>query len=157
MRKFTEHYDKIFVDIDNTLVHGFMTDVMHITWRMFHNILLSYFLMSIQQKFRLYKVNRKLVEMLKPLRADKTIFLTVRTGCSATNDMIRDIMGSAFKVIALASDNGALDKAMTMEDCLTGDPHRMLLIDDSKENRDTAEMFGFSTFDPTLLLEKVIG
>lgn len=157
MRHFTQEYDRVFVDIDNTLVHGFMTDVMHITWRIFHSVLLSYLLMFIQQKFKLYKVNRKLVEMLKPLRMDKTVFLTVRTSCIATNDMVRDIMGSTFKVIALASDNGALDKAMAMEDCLTGDPHRMLLIDDSKENRDTAEMFGFSTFDPTLLLEEVIG
>jgi len=157
MRHFTQEYDRVFVDIDDTLIYGLMTNVMHKTWHMFHDSLLSYLLMCIQQKFKLYRVNRKLIQMLKPLRADKTIFLTVRSYCPATEKMIKDIMGSAFRVIALGSDNGALDKAMTMEAHLTGDAHKVLLIDDNKANRETAEMFGFSTFDPTLLLEKVVG
>lgn len=164
MRKFVDCYDRIFVDVDNTLIYGWYIQLMHYTWNMFRSNELSQFLMKLQNKLRLYTVNRKLVYALKhqdihPYR--KVIFLTVRAKCRATVEMVNRIMTDAegyfplYEVVALGTDNGHIDKAQYIYENY-GD-EKCLLIDDNKLIRDTAEEFGIDTFDPVLLREKVVG
>lgn len=164
MRNFTESYDMVFVDIDNTLIYGWFIEFMHHEWNIFHNNLLSQLAMIIQNKFKLYNVNRKLVHSLKKGNTHKyreVIFLTVRAECKATVDMVNRIMTDAdcyfplYQVIALGTDNGHEDKARYIYENY-GD-EKCLLIDDNKLNRDTAEKYGIDTFDPKLLREEFIG
>lgn len=164
MRKFLEHYDKIFVDIDDTLIYGWFTVFMHYEWMLLRNNFISALAMKIQNMFNLYKVNRKLVYALKKPYGlhswNRVIFLTVRAKSEATNKMVNKIMTDCkglvlYDVVALGSDNGHEDKARYIYENY-GD-EKCLLIDDNKLNRDTAEKYGIDTFDPKLLREEFIG
>lgn len=164
MRKFLEHYNKIFVDIDDTLIYGWFTVFMHYEWMLLRNNFISALAMKIQNIFNLYKVNRKLMYMLKPIPSkfsdEHIIFLTVRAKSKDTEKMINKIMNVcnsnySFEVVALGSDNGHEDKARYIYENY-GD-EKCLLIDDNKLNRDTAEKYGIDTFDPKLLREEFIG
>ena len=164
MRKFIDSYDMIFVDIDNTLIYGWYIELMHYGWKLFHNNYLSQLAMAIQNKFNLYKVNRKLVYSLKKGNIHshrKVIFLTVRAESKATVDMVNRIMTEAddyfplYEIVALGTDNGHLDKAQYIYENY-GDK-KCLLIDDNNLNRETAEKFGIDTFNPVLLREEFIG
>ena len=60
------NYDLIVSDIDDTLIYGFWTNLMHHTWNVFRSNILSAILMQLQAKFKLYKVNStKLILGLK--------------------------------------------------------------------------------------------
>ena len=164
MRRFIDEYDRVFVDIDDTLIYGWYVQLMHHTWNIFRNDLLSQLLMKIQDKFNFYKVNRKLVHALKKpcgLHAwNKVIFLTVRAESEATKRMVNRIMTDCkslilYNVVALGTDNGHIDKAQYIYENY-GDK-KCILIDDSKLNRDMAEQYGIDTFDPKLLRERLIG
>ena len=52
-----DEYDLIVSDIDDTLIYGWWTDLMHHTWNAVQSPLLSKILMFLQNKFHLYKVN----------------------------------------------------------------------------------------------------
>lgn len=164
MRKFINDYDMIFVDIDDTLIYGWFIKFMHYEWNLFHNNFLSQLAMLIQNKFDLYKVNRKLVYSLVTPRFGhqyrKVKFLTVRAESAETVKMVNKIMTGIedfplYDVIALGSDNGHLDKAQYIYE--NHGNKKCLLIDDNDLNRATAEEFGIDTFDPRLLLEGYIG
>lgn len=165
MRRFVEEYDKVFVDIDDTLVYGWYTQLMHHTWNIFKSDRLSQLLMYLQDKFELYNVNRKLVfSLLLPFGAHmpkKVVFLTVRAESDATIRLVNKIMFGTkyaylplYEVVALGTDNGHVDKAQYIYENF-GDK-KCILIDDNELNRKTAEEFGIDTFNPKLLLEKVI-
>ena len=76
-----DEYDLIVSDIDDTLIYGWGTDLMHHSWNLFPSLLLSKILMFLQNKFHLYKVNQKLVHMLKNT-GTPLVIMTVR----AAND-----------------------------------------------------------------------
>lgn len=162
MRKLLEYYDRIFVDIDDTLIYGWFVTFMHYGWMLLHNGYISVLCMKIQNKLKLYRVNQKLIYALKsnnPI-CDKIIFLTVRAKSNDTIEMVNKIMkeyncNGFFEVIALGTDNGHEDKARYIYEHY-GDKN-CLLIDDNKLNRDTAVKYGIDTFNPKLFLEKVIG
>lgn len=159
MRDLTAIYDRVYVDIDDTLVYGFWTDLMRHSWNVFRNDFISQTLMELQAKFKIYKVNRKLLRSLKDF--SKVTFLTVRAPSVATVKMLIDITGLDIifpDVVALKTDDGALEKAEYIaNDCLENDYEKVCLIDDSKQNRTMAQLYGFDTIDPTGMYEKLCG
>lgn len=171
MRK--QYYDVIFCDIDDTLIYGFWTDLMRVTWNMFRNNILSDLLMYLQEKFHLYKVNTKLIHFIKNQYSPYTyisrvIFITVRKPNESTRKMLQGIfrkyrVPSYFTVHELASDNAALDKTAKTLDILAhleeieGD-YNYCFIDDNREVRESIERnLEIDTFDPVAMREGFIG
>lgn len=102
-------YDIVFSDIDNTLVYGWMTDLMEITWKLFHSDLIADTLMYLQAKFKLYKVNEMVRYQL--MQAKNVVFVTARKECRATHKLIKDIMKDNYRFIqSLRTDNSPEDK-----------------------------------------------
>ena len=148
-------YDLIISDIDDTLIYGPWTALMHHTWNWFRSDLLSACLMFLQQKFKLYKVNMKLFYMLKVADCP-IVFLTVRKSSNATLQMLYDIMGrTPFSLIELATDFGPSQKAEAVERYLAEFPN-VLFIDDNRRIRENVAGLEVDTLDPILLREKVI-
>lgn len=158
VRNLTEVYDHVYVDIDDTLIYGFWTDLMRHTWNIFRCNLLSEFLMAMQYKYKLWTINRKLLYMLP--NQDKVTYLTVRAESKYTVKMLNEILfglrGS--EIVALGSDNGAFDKAEYIaKDVYEKGYHNVCLIDDDTKNREMAKLYGFDVIDPIGMYEKLCG
>ena len=147
-------YDIVFSDIDNTLVYGWMTDLMEITWKLFHSDLIADTLMYLQAKFKLYKVNEMVRYQL--LRARNIVFLTARKECKATHKLIEDIMGREFKVQSLRTDNSPEDKTRFIKEF--GDD-LFLFFEDNKATRWKVmkELPNVLALDPVPMREVLIG
>ena len=147
-------YDIVFSDIDNTLVYGWMTDLMEITWKLFHSDLIADTLMYLQAKFRLYKVNEMVRYQL--LRARNIVFLTARKECNATHKLIEDIMGKEFKIESLRTDNSPEDKTKFIKEFGDG---LSLFFEDNKETRWRVmkELPNVLALDPVPMREVLIG
>ena len=147
-------YNIVFSDIDNTLVHGWMTDLMEITWKLFHSDLISDILMYLQAKFRLYNVNEMVRYQL--LRARDVVFLTARKECKATHKLIEDIMGREFSVASLRTDNSPEDKTEFIRGFGNG---LLLFFEDNKETRWKVmkELPNVLALDPVPMREVLIG
>lgn len=148
-------YDIVFSDIDNTLVYGWMTDLMEITWKLFHSDLIADTLMYLQAKFKLYKVNEMVRYQL--LRARNVIFLTARKECKATHKLIEDIMGREFKIESLRTDNSPEDKTEFIRKF--GKNGLFLFFEDNKEARWRVmkELPNVLALDPVPMREVLIG
>lgn len=159
MRILTETYDYVFVDIDDTLIHGWYIKLMHYTWMWFRNNTLSALLMHIQNKFNIYKVDEKLLYYLG-YNSDNIVFLTVRAYSSATVKMVNKIMAKHngtdrnYCVVALGTDNGHEDKTKFIKHFFEG--FKCLLIDDNIKNRYYAEANGIDTIDPLAFRERLV-
>lgn len=152
MRTFNQ-YDLIVCDIDDTLIYGFWTDLMHHTWNLFRSDTLSSVLMFLQEKFKLYKVNMPLLYRLLNCEVP-VVFLTVRRTCPSTLRMLYDIMSPhKFSLIELGTDLGIQQKAEVVENYLSHFPD-ILFIDDNKAIRDNVEGLEVDTLDPVLLRDK---
>ena len=123
-------YDIVFSDIDNTLVYGWMTDLMEITWKLFHSDLIADTLMYLQAKFKLYKVNEMVRYQL--MQARNVIFITARKECKATHKLIEDITGKEFKIESLRTDNSPEDKTKFIKEFGDG---LFLFFEDNKDTR----------------------
>ena len=147
-------YDIVFSDIDNTLVYGWMTDLMEITWKLFHSDLIADILMYLQAKFKLYKVNEMVRYQL--LRARNVIFLTARKECKATHKLIEDIMGREFSIESLRTDNSPEDKMEFIKEFGEGN---FLFFEDNKETRWKVmkELPNVLALDPVPMREVLIG
>ena len=147
-------YDIVFSDIDNTLVYGWMTDLMEITWKLFHSDLIADTLMYLQAKFKLYKVNEMVRYQL--LRARNIVFLTARKECKATHKLIKDIIGKEFKVESLRTDNSPEDKTKFIKEFGDG---LYLFFEDNKETRWKVmkELPNVLALDPVPMREVLIG
>ena len=147
-------YDIVFSDIDNTLVYGWMTDLMEITWKLFHSDLIADTLMYLQAKFRLYKVNEMVRYQL--MQARNVIFVTARKECKATHKLIEDIISKEFKVESLRTDNSPEDKTKFIKEF--GDS-LFLFFEDNKETRWTVmkELPNVSALDPVPMRAVLIG
>ena len=168
-----QYYDVIFCDIDDTLIYGFWTDLMRITWNIFRSNTLSDLLMWLQYKFNLYRVNTKLVQFIKNQHSSNTyisrvIFITVRKPSVSTRKMLQNIfrrykLPNYFTVHELASDNAALDKTAETLDILSHldeveDKCNCCFIDDNKDVRKSIERnLEIDTFDPIAMREGLIG
>lgn len=149
-----EDYDIVFSDIDNTLVYGWMTDLMEITWKLFHSDLIADTLMYLQAKFKLYKVNEMVRYQLSRVR--NVIFLTARKECKATHKLIEDIMGREFSIESLRTDNSPEDKTKFIKKLGNG---LSLFFEDNKETRWRVmkELSNVLALDPVPMREVLIG
>ena len=147
-------YDIVFSDIDNTLVYGWMTDLMEITWKLFHSDLIADTLMYLQAKFRLYKVNEMVRYQL--IQAKHIIFVTARKECKATHKLIEDITGKEFKIESLRTDNSPEDKTKFIKEFGDG---LFLFFEDNKETRWRVmkELPNVLALDPVPMREVLIG
>ena len=148
-------YDIVFSDIDNTLVYGWMTDLMEITWKLFHSDLIADTLMYLQAKFKLYKVNEMVRYQL--LRARNVVFLTARKECKATHKLIEDIMKNNYRLIrSLRTDNSPEDKTKFIKEFGNG---LFLFFEDNKETRWRVmkELPNVLALDPVPMREVLIG
>lgn len=149
------NYDLIISDIDDTLIYGFWTKLMHHSWNVCRSNLLSAVLMFLQSKFKIYKVNMKLYYMLKTAECP-IVFLTVRAQNDATVRMLYDIMGhTPFGLIELGTDLGVQQKAEVVENYLERFPN-ILFIDDNKAIRDNVSGLEVDVLDPVTLREKKV-
>ena len=148
-------YDIVFSDIDDTLVYGWMTDLMEITWKLFHSDLIADTLMYLQAKFKLYKVNEMVRYQL--IQARNVIFVTARKECKATHKLIEDIMGKEFKVQSLRTDNSPEDKTKFIKEF--GRNGLFLFLEDNKETRWRVmkELPNVLALDPVPMREVLIG
>ena len=147
-------YDIVFSDIDNTLVYGWMTYLMEITWKLFHSDLIADTLMYLQAKFKLYKVNEMVHYQL--MQSRNVIFVTARKECKATHKLIEDIMGKEFKVQSLRTDNSPEDKTKFIKEFGDG---LFLFFEDNKETRWRVmkELPNVLALDPVPMREVLIG
>ena len=147
-------YDIVFSDIDNTLVYGWMTDLMEITWKLFHSDLIADTLMYFQAKFKLYKVNEMVRYQL--MQARNVVFLTARKECKATHKLIEDITGKEFKIESLRTDNSPEDKAKFIKEFGDG---LFLFFEDNKDTRWKVmkELPNVLALDPVPMREVLIG
>ena len=147
-------YNIVFSDMDNTLVYGWMTDLMEITWKLFHSDLIADILMYLQAKFRLYKVNEMVRYQLS--RAKNVIFLTARKECKATHKLIEDIMGREFSIESLRTDNSPENKTKFIKEFGNG---LFLFFEDNKDTRWKAmkELPNVLALDPVPMREVLIG
>ena len=147
-------YDIVFSDIDNTLVYGWMTYLMEITWKLFHSDLIADTLMYLQAKFKLYKVNEMVRYQL--MQSRNVIFVTARKECKATHKLIEDIMGKEFKVQSLRTDNSPEHKTKFIKEFGDG---LFLFFEDNKETRWRVmkELPNVLALDPVPMREVLIG
>ena len=148
-------YDIVFSDIDNTLIYGWMTDLMEITWKVFHSDLISDILMYLQAEFKLYKVNEMVCYQL--LQAKNVFFVTARKPCRATHKLIRDIMeDNYFFIRSLRTDNSPEDKTEFIRGFGNG---LFLFLEDNKETRWKVmkELPNVLALDPVPMREVLIG
>lgn len=146
------NYDLIISDIDDTLVYGFWTDLMHHSWNICRSPLLSSILMFLQTKFKFYKINMKLYYMFK-CTDTPIVFLTVRAQSNSTVKMLYDIMGrTPFSLIELGTDLGVQQKAEVVENYLERFPN-ILFIDDNKAIRDNVAGLEVDVLDPVTMRE----
>lgn len=161
-----DDYQVIFCDIDDTLVYGFWTDLMRYSWDIFKCNMLSDILMTLQRKFKLYKVNQKLKYLLLNCTTP-VIFLTARKYVPATEKMLGDILEverteKIFEVRNLATNHPARDKyneiVKIIQDFQDLDVQleHLILFDDNKDVRSLVSLLDIDVFDPTVLFEKGI-
>ena len=149
-------YDIVFSDIDNTLVYGWMTDLMEITWKLFHSDLIADTLMYLQAKFKLYKVNEMVRYQL--MQSKTVIFITARKECEATYKLIRDIMKGNYRFIrSLRTNNSPEDKTKYIK--AFGKNGSFLFFEDSKATRWRVmkELPNVLALDPVPMREVLIG
>lgn len=154
MRRVDE-YTIVFSDIDNTLVYGWMTDLMEITWKLFHSDLIADFLMYLQAEFKLYKVNKMVRYQL--LKAENVIFITARKDCKATYKLIKDVMQEGcYFLKSLRTDNSPSDKTKFIKELGEGN---FLFFEDSKATRWKVmkELPNVLALDPVPMREVLIG
>lgn len=155
IRCLDDHYDVIYCDIDNTIIYGFMNDLMDITWQMFHSDLIADILMTIQAKFKLYKVNHKLAHMLRNTITSK-VFITARKYHPATFKVLDDILEFPYDLVSLRTDNPAEDKVQYILNNQWCDTEKFCIFDDNKKVRDLAMEYDIDAFDPTPLYEGMV-
>ena len=149
-------YDIVFSDIDNTLVYGWMTDLMEITWKLFHSDLIADILMYLQAQFKLYKVNEMVRYQL--MQTKYVIFVTARKECRATRKLIKDIMKNNYRLIrSLRTDNSPEDKTKFIK--AFGRRGLFLFFEDNKETRWKVmkELPNVLALDPVPMREVLIG
>ena len=135
-----EDYNHLVVDIDDTLIYGRFVEFIDLCWRLFKSKTLAGLLMKIQQKFRLYKVNHRVAELIvkSVYRSDiKVTFLTARGKSKYTKKMIGDIFSfdpDIFELVELGSDHPNYDKYDWIDENGLDD---VLLIDDNLKTRIT--------------------
>ena len=147
-------YNVVICDIDDTLIYGFWTNLMRVTWDLFHNEILTNVLMYLQATFKLYKVNQKLRYMLNRYHF-YLYFVTARKESASTVKTLSQIITRSFNIMELGTDNPEIDKNIITRRLMTiHNTNNILVIDDNEKVRRLSEV---DTLDPTPLFEELIG
>lgn len=127
-------YDITVCDIDNTLISGWMTDLMDWTWEKFQSPMLGKFLGKVQQVFHLYKINHTVVEALK--ESKYVYFLTARGPSKFLAKMLENILPPwiNWELVELGSSYPPRDKQEWIFHNLYWN-YNVLFIDDNYNNR----------------------
>lgn len=153
-------YDVIYFDLDKTLIYGWFCDLIDVVWSKTKNQKLIRFLMKIQAKFKLYKVNNKLAFMLKRAIGKKAIVcVTARQYCPSNYQIIKDILGEYIYIETLGTDNPANDKLNFIYhySCVNSKFLKSVLFEDNKEViKETMKLDFLDVFDATTMYEKAI-
>lgn len=158
MRKLNEHYDIIYSDLDNTLVYGFITDLMDATWKLFKSQVLAEVLMYIQAIFRLYKTNDKLIYQIKQSGLPLVI-MTARKGSGATHLLVDqlDFTDQGVCLVEMGTDYPAMEKVNAIIETGIEEGKRCILFDDNKKTLEDAVFCDIDAIDPTSYYEKKVG
>lgn len=153
MRDLSE-FDTIYTDLDNTLIYGFMTDLMDITWKLFKSQPIATILATIQAKFRLYKVNKKLLYAIKTSERP-VVVMTARKPMSATKELFEQLNISDSVLVEMASMMPYIDKIDYILDDIECED-KVILFDDNMLTRIEAMSNDILAVDPTSMFERKI-
>lgn len=158
MRKLKEQYDVIYTDLDNTLIYGFMTDLMDITWKHFKNQFIAEILMYIQTIFKLYKTNDKLIYQIKQSNLP-VVILTARKPSPATRMLIQelDFTDQGIVLWEMESYFPSIDKINAIMDSAITQGKRPILFEDNKNTLKEAVFCDIDAVDATSYYEKKVG
>lgn len=157
MRKLNEYYDVIYTDLDNTLIYGFMTDLMDITWKLFKNQTIAEILMYIQAVFKLYKTNNKLIYQIK--NSDlPVVILTARKGSPATHMLVDqlDFSEQGYCLIEMGTSYPEIEKVNAIIETGIEYNKRCVLFDDNERTLSEAMFADIDAFDPTSMFEEKV-
>lgn len=134
MLSMLRRYDVIFCDIDDTIVSGTITRLMHTTWKLFKSIFISETLQMLQAYFKLYKPNVKLLYSISNSKVP-VVFLTARKESVWTKILLRHICHdfniAQWTVVELGSYNPTQDKYDYIQRYLDIMGGNCMLIDDN--------------------------
>lgn len=157
-----KNYDIIVCDIDETLIYGFWTDLMRVTWNVFRSNLISDILMFLQSYLLLFKLNWKLWYILVTSPA-QIYFVTARKHSKATEKLIDIIMSldsdshPSYSIVSLQTDYPDIDKFNYVVSLLEKYPEaKICLFDDNKEVRDKVATLDIDTFNPVVMYERQV-
>lgn len=155
IRCLDDYYTAVYSDIDNTIVYGFMNDLMDKTWKMFHSDFIADILMTLQTKFKLYNINHKLVKIINDSNIP-LVFVTARKEHSATSELLDNIITRPYFLVSLRTDNPAQDKVQYILNNQWCNTERFCIFDDNQKVRDLAMEYDIDAFDPTVLYEDMV-
>lgn len=158
MRKLNSWYNIIYTDLDNTLIYGFMTDLMDITWRMFKSQKLAEVLMYIQAIFKLYKTNDKLIYQIKQSNLP-VVIMTARKPSRATQILVKDLdfEDQGVCVWEMNTRYPEVDKINAILNQVEDHDEIPILFEDNKETMERAVFCGINVMDATTYYEKKVG
>lgn len=111
----------VFCDIDDTLVCGLITDLMHIAWDVYRCELAIMILMAVQALFGYFSVisDVRNTIMVNYKKGSQIYFITARRSSIFTNLLLKRIFNGKIKyqVISLECEHPEIDKYLTTE-CL---------------------------------------
>lgn len=145
--------DVLVCDIDDTLIYGKFVALMDLTWKIFKSRTLAKFLAKIQTKFRLYKVNHRVAELIVQflIHTKRVKILTARSYDKSIIKMIQDIIPTEgfISVHCLASDDPSRDKFEWIQGNFDLSKEKVLLIDDNLRIRlKCIELHNIETYHP---------
>lgn len=130
--------DVLVCDIDDTLIYGKFVAFMDLTWKIFKSKTLARVLARIQTKFKLYKVNYKVAEVIIQflIHMKRVKILTARSYDESILKMIQDIIPTEgfISVHCLGSNNPSRDKFEWIQFNFNN-KERILLVDDNLRTR----------------------
>lgn len=158
MRKLKEHYDIIYTDLDNTLIYGFMTDLMDVTWKIFKSQKLAVILMYIQAIFKLYKTNDKLIYQIKKSGLP-VVIMTARKASPATHLLVQDLdfEDQGICLWEMESYFPASDKIRAILDTAIDEGKRPILFEDNEKTLEEAVNCDIDCINATAYYEKKVG
>ena len=136
MLSMLKRYDVIYCDIDDTIVSGTITNLMHITWKLFKSIFISEILQMLQARFKLYKPNVKLLYNISNSQVP-VVFLTARKKSVWTKMLLehicRDFNIEYWAVAELGTYNPTQDKYDYIQGYIDITDSNCMVIDDNEE------------------------
>lgn len=150
----------IICDIDKTIIKGPFVNFIELIWKITKSRQIMEFLFLLQTKFKLYRVNEKLLHNVLSKPYTSVIYMTARKDSKYTMRLLEELSGGAgFILCSLGSDNPAKDKLIKTQQILKKmndylgedrkiDKTECLLIDDNFNTRCVFSYAGFKVLNP---------